>query len=64
MVVKYEIENFDSKNDFSLWRIKMFASLVQQRLFKVLKGEDVVASMMSDEDKDDFLERALSAIRL
>ncbi|KAK2989446.1 hypothetical protein RJ640_018764 [Escallonia rubra] len=36
---KYDLEKFDGSNDFSLWRIKMRAVLIQQGLLKALKGK-------------------------
>ncbi|KAD4178102.1 hypothetical protein E3N88_26693 [Mikania micrantha] len=35
---KFEIEKFDGKNDFSLWRVKMRALLVHQGLAEALAG--------------------------
>lgn len=61
---KYEIAVFDGRNDFSIWRVKMRALLVQQGLFKALKGKEVMPETWSDEEKDDVLDRALSAIQL
>ncbi|KAK3003348.1 hypothetical protein RJ639_019865 [Escallonia herrerae] len=34
---KYDLEKFDGSNDFSLWRMKIRAVLIQQRLLKALK---------------------------
>ena len=64
MTTKYEIEFFNGKNDFSLWRVKIRAVLVQQGLLKALNGKQALPESMSDEDKDDLLERAHSAIQL
>lgn len=36
---KFEVEKFSGKNDFSLWRMKMRAVLVQQGLVEALDGE-------------------------
>lgn len=62
MTTKYEIAFFNGKNDFSLWRVKIRA--VQQGLLKALNGKQALPESMSDEDKDDLLERAHSAIQL
>ena len=53
---KYEIEKFNGKNDFSLWRIKMCALLVQQVLLRALKGKDYLPTQLSEEEKEDLLE--------
>ncbi|WRX23839.1 GAG-pre-integrase domain - like 7 [Theobroma cacao] len=61
---KYEIEKFNGKNDFSLWRVKMCALLVQQGLLKALKGKEHLPSNLSDSEKDDIMEKAHSVILL
>uniref|UniRef100_A0A2N9EX70 Reverse transcriptase Ty1/copia-type domain-containing protein n=1 Tax=Fagus sylvatica TaxID=28930 RepID=A0A2N9EX70_FAGSY len=61
---KYEIEKFNGKNDFSLWRVKMRTLLVQQGLLRALKGKDSLPTQLSEEEKEDLLERAHSAIQL
>lgn len=61
---RYEVAKFDGKNDFSLWRVKMRALLVQQGLLKALKGSNALPTNLSDEEKEDLLERAHSAIQL
>ncbi|KAL4627753.1 hypothetical protein ACB092_05G188600 [Castanea dentata] len=38
--------------------------LVQQGFWKALKGKDALPAMLSDEEKEDLLEPAHSAIRL
>ena len=61
---KFEINKFNGKNDFSLWRVKMRALLVQQGLWKARKGKNALPAMLSDEEKEDLLEQAHSAILL
>ena len=61
---RFEIDKFNGKNDFSLWRVKMRALLVQKGLWKALKGKDALPATLSDEGKEDLLERAHSAILL
>ena len=61
---RFEIEKFNEKNDFSLWRVKMRALLVQQGLWKALKGNNALPATLSDEEKEDLLEQAHSAILL
>ena len=64
LAAKFEIDKFNRKNDFSLWRVKMHALLVQQGLWKALKGKDALPATLSDEEKEDLLEWAHSAIQL
>ena len=61
---KYEIEKFNGKKDFSLWRVKMRALLVQQGLLRALEGKDSLAAQLLEEEKEDLLEHAHSAIQL
>ena len=42
----------------------MHALLVQQGLWKALKGKDALPATLSDEEKEDLLEWAHSAIQL
>ncbi|KAF7834702.1 Retrovirus-related Pol polyprotein from transposon TNT 1-94 [Senna tora] len=64
MAAKFEIEKFNDNNDFSLWRVKMRALLVQQGLLKALEGKEALPTELSNQEKDDLLERALSTILL
>ncbi|KAK2998464.1 hypothetical protein RJ639_023404 [Escallonia herrerae] len=59
---KYNLEKFDGSNDFSLWRMKMRAVLIQQGLLKALKWKQGLSDMMSADEKEDMLERAHSAL--
>lgn len=61
---KFEIDKFNGRNDFNLWRLKMRALLVQQGLLKALKGVNALPTTLSDDEKEDILERAHSAILL
>ena len=61
---RFEIDKFNGKNGFSLWRVKMRALLVQQGLWKALKGKDALPATLLDEEKEDLLERAYRAILL
>ncbi|KAK3039695.1 hypothetical protein RJ639_027036 [Escallonia herrerae] len=60
----YDLEKFDGSNDFSLWRMKMRAVLIQQELLKALKGKQGLLDTMSNDEKEDMLERAHSALLL
>jgi len=61
---KFEIEKFNGKNNFEIWKVKMHDLLVQQGVVKVLLGKEKQPASMTDEDWDEMNARALSAIRL
>ena len=63
-LAKYDIEKFTEKNSFSLWRIKMRAMLVHQGLIKALDGRDKLPATLLEEQKDELMEKAHSAILL
>ena len=58
MAAKFDIEKFDGNNDFGLWRLKMHALLVQNGLHKALRGKNALSEKLSDEEKDELLEKA------
>ena len=64
MAAKFEIEKFNGNNDFSLWRLKMHALLVQNGLHKALKGNNNLPEKLSEEEKDELLEKAYGQILL
>jgi hypothetical protein len=61
---KFEVEKFNGKNNFELWKLKMWDLLVQQGLQKALVGKSKKPNNMSNEDWEDLDARALSTIRL
>ena len=61
---KFDLEKFDGKNDFGLWRVKMRALLVQQGLQEALLGEEKLSTELSDKEKFEILIKAHSAIIL
>ncbi|KAF5775409.1 putative RNA-directed DNA polymerase [Helianthus annuus] len=61
---KFELEKFDGRNDFSLWRVKMRALLVHNGVVDALKGEDRLPNELSAKEKKEILEKAHSAIIL
>ncbi|KAK3034900.1 hypothetical protein RJ639_033263 [Escallonia herrerae] len=63
-LTKYDLKKFDGSNDFSLWRIKMHAILIQQGLLKALKEQQGLPDTMSNDEKEDMLERAHSSMLL
>ena len=64
MAMKFDIEKFGGNNDFGLWRLKMHALLVQNGLHKALRGKNALSEKLSDEEKDELLEKAYGQILL
>ena len=64
MNVKFEVENFTGKNNFTLWKLKVRCLLVQQGLHKELDGVKKKPASMTGSDSEDLDARALSTIRL
>ncbi|KAG6502742.1 hypothetical protein ZIOFF_035029 [Zingiber officinale] len=63
-VTRFDIEKFDGKISFSIWRIQMRAVLTQNGLKKTLKGKSKKPATMTDEQWEELDEKALSAIQL
>jgi hypothetical protein len=61
---KFEIEKFNGKNNFEIWKVKMHDLLVQQGMVKALLGKAKQPTTITDDDWDEMDARALSAIRL
>lgn len=61
---KFDVKKFNGMNNFNMWRIKMHTLLVQQGLFKALKGVHNLSKEINDEEKKDLMERACSAVQL
>ena len=61
---KFEIEKFNEKNNFEIWKVKMHDLLVQQAMVKALLGKSKKPATISDEEWEEIDARALSAIRL
>ena len=62
--LKFDLEKFNGSNDFTLWKVKMRALLVQQGCAAALEGEDKLPKDMKEEVKRDVLAKAHSAILL
>lgn len=62
MTTKFEVERFNGKGDFSLWKKKMYALLVQQKVSKALAESDAKPDKMTDEDFAEMKEIAFSTI--
>jgi hypothetical protein len=52
MATKFDIEKFDGRNDFNLWRVRMKALLVQQWLSKALRGKHALPKSLSEDEKE------------
>ena len=61
---RFEIEKFNGKNNFEIWKVKMYDLLVQQGVAKALLGKSKQPYTMTDDEWSDLDERALSGIRL
>jgi hypothetical protein len=61
---KFEIEKFNGKNNFEIWKVKMHDLLVQQGVVKALLGKAKKPVTITDDDWDEMDVRALSAIHL
>ena len=48
--IKFEIEKFNGKENFSLWQKKVKALLVQQGLHKILQGKSAKPAGISNEN--------------
>jgi hypothetical protein len=61
---KLDIEKFNGKNDFRLWRLKVKLLLVHQGLVDALKGEEGLPVGLSTKERKDMMDKAHSAIIL
>ncbi|XP_022157856.1 uncharacterized protein LOC111024471 isoform X3 [Momordica charantia] len=64
MAAKFELEIFDGKGDFSLWKKKMKALLVQQKVAKALDDPSKLAGAKTAEEIVELQEIAFSSIIL
>ncbi|TXG58315.1 hypothetical protein EZV62_016144 [Acer yangbiense] len=64
VLARFEIEKFNEKGDFGMWRKMMKAILVQQKCVKTLEGEKDLPVTLSAEEKQDLMEMAYSTIVL
>jgi hypothetical protein len=47
---KFEIEKFNGKNNFEIWKVKMHDLLVQQGVVKALLGKEKQPASITDDD--------------
>lgn len=64
MDVKFESECFDGRGDFGLWRQKMKALLVQQKVAKALLDPGKLPVNLTEDEKEAMHEIAYSSIIL
>ena len=63
-VSKIEIEKFDGKGDFSMWKKKMCVVLVQQKYAKTIGDPSDFPEMIKSSYKQEILENAYSLLIL
>ncbi|RVW57769.1 Retrovirus-related Pol polyprotein from transposon TNT 1-94 [Vitis vinifera] len=61
---KFEVEKFNGSNDFTLWKLKMKALLVQQKCAQAIEGEEALPVGLTAAEKEEVVSRAHSAILL
>lgn len=61
---RFDIEKFTGMNDFSLWKVKMHAILVQQGLAMALESESKMPDTLTKVQKTDILQKAHSSLIL
>ncbi|KAM3302582.1 hypothetical protein P3S67_017084 [Capsicum chacoense] len=64
MSTKFDIEKFDGKISFAIWRVQMLAVLTQNGLKKVLSGKSAKPATTTEEQWEEMDEKALSTIQL
>ncbi|RVW85315.1 Retrovirus-related Pol polyprotein from transposon TNT 1-94 [Vitis vinifera] len=61
---KFEVEKFNGSNDFTLWKLKMKALLVQQKCAQAIEEEEKLPVGLTAAEKEEVVSRAHSAILL
>ncbi|KAE9601143.1 putative RNA-directed DNA polymerase [Lupinus albus] len=61
---KFDIEKFDGKISFSIWRVQMRAVIIQSGLKKTLDGKSKKPASMTDDQWDELDEKTFSTIQL
>ena len=62
--VKFEVDNFNGKNNFKLQKLKMHDFSMEQELQKALTGNTKRPMSTIDDNQEDVDERDISTIRL
>ena len=60
---RFEIEKFNGRNNFKIWKVKMHDLLVQQGVAKTLLGKSKQPFAMTDDEWSDIDDRSLSGIQ-
>ncbi|RVW26896.1 Retrovirus-related Pol polyprotein from transposon TNT 1-94 [Vitis vinifera] len=55
---KFEVEKFNGSNDFTLWKLKMKALLVQQKCAQAIEGEETLPVGLTAAEKEEVVSRA------
>eukprot|EP00253_Pinus_taeda_P030085 PITA_30085 len=58
---RFEIEKFNGKNNFEIWKVKMHDLLVQQGVAKALLGKNKRPASMTEDEWDEMDARALNS---
>jgi hypothetical protein len=61
---KFKVKKINGKNNFELWKLKMWDFLIQQGLHEALDSKREKPSSMTDEEWEDLDAKYLSTIRL
>src|SRR2546430_1458756 len=61
---KTYVEKFDGKCDFTIWKEKMTAILVQQKCHRALSGPQAFPDSFSEAERQDLMDLAYSTIIL
>ena len=61
---KFEVEKFDGKSNFLLWKMRVTALLVKEGVYKALEGKEKKPSKMDDVEWNDIDFRAIVTIIL
>ena len=52
-IIKFEVEKFDGKSNFLLWKMRVMSLLVKQGTHKILLGIEKKPSNMDDDEWND-----------
>ena len=64
VVTKFEVEKFDGRSNFLLWKMRVTALLVKEGVYRALEGEKKKPSTMTEEEFEDIDFRARATIIL
>lgn len=64
MTTKFEVDKFNGKGDFGLWRKKIRALLVQQKVAKILDDPATLPETLTQEKREEMAEIAFSTMIL